>query len=66
MSSLLFQSSISLGSRSLQKRICDVVIFVRIKLSSQIGSFHYLLVLVNECFFSFDMFEMGSANFLAG
>ena len=30
--------------------------FVSIKLS-QIGSFHYLLVLATECFFSFDIFE---------
>ena len=25
---------------------------------SQIGSFHYLLVLATECFFSFDIFEI--------
>ena len=31
--------------------------FVSIKLS-QIGSFHYLLVLATECFFSFDIFEI--------
>ena len=31
--------------------------FVSIKLS-QIGSFHYLLVLATECFFSFDIFEV--------
>ena len=30
---------------------------VSIKLS-QIGSFHYLLVLATECFFSFDIFEI--------
>ena len=32
-------------------------VFVFIKLS-QIGSFHYLLVLATECFFSFDIFEI--------
>ena len=31
--------------------------FVFIKLS-QIGSFHYLLVLATECFFSVDIFEI--------
>ena len=31
--------------------------FVSINLS-QIGSFHYLLVLATECFFSFDIFEI--------
>ena len=31
--------------------------FVSIKLS-QIGSFHYPLVLATECFFSFDIFEI--------
>ena len=31
--------------------------FVSIKLS-QIGSFHYLLVLATECCFSFDIFEI--------
>ena len=31
--------------------------FVRKKLSSQIGSSHYLLVLATECFFSFDIFQ---------
>ena len=36
--------------------------FVSIKLS-QIGSFHYLLVLATECFFSFDIFEIPSDAF---
>ena len=31
--------------------------FVSIKLS-QIGSFHYLLFLATECFFSFDIFAI--------
>ena len=39
--------------------------FVGRKLSSQIGSFHKLLVLATECFFSFDIFEIHSDNFLA-
>ena len=54
MCSLLLDSSGLLGQRLLQKRICAVVIFVRKKLSSQIGSYHWLLVLATECFFSFD------------
>ena len=37
--------------------------FVRKKLS-QIGSFHWLLVLATECFFSFDIFEIHSDAFL--
>ena len=37
--------------------------FVRKKLSSQIGSFHWLLVLATECFFSFDIFEIHSDIF---
>ena len=37
-------------------------VFVSIKLS-QIGSFHELLVLATECFFSFDIFEIQSAVF---
>ena len=37
--------------------------FVSIKLS-QIGSFHYLLVLATECFFSFDIFEIPRDAFL--
>ena len=37
-------------------------VFVSIKLS-QIGSFHLLLVLATECFFSFDNFEMTSDAF---
>ena len=36
--------------------------FVSIKLS-QIGSFHLLLVLATECFFSFDIFEIPSDAF---
>ena len=32
-------------------------VFIPIKLS-QIGSFHQLLVLATECFFSFDIFEI--------
>ena len=36
--------------------------FVSIKLS-HIGSFHYLLVLATECFFSFDIFEIPRDNF---
>ena len=58
MCSLLLPLSILLTWRLLQKRICAVVIFVRKKLSSQIGSFHWLLVLATECFFSFDIFEI--------
>ena len=38
-------------------------VFVSIKLS-QIGSFHELLVLATECFFSFDIFEKHSDAFL--
>ena len=38
-------------------------VFVSIKLS-QIGSFHLLLVLATECFFSFDIFEITSDAFL--
>ena len=38
--------------------------FVRKKLSSQIGSFHWLLVLATECFLSFDIFEIHSDNFM--
>ena len=34
-------------------------VFFSIKLS-QIGSFHLLLVLATECFFSFDIFEIPS------
>ena len=30
------------------------------KMSSHIGSFHWLLVLATECFFSFDIFETHS------
>ena len=30
---------------------------------SQIGSFHLLLVLATECFFSFDVFELPSDAF---
>ena len=63
MCSLLLPLSILLTLRSLQKRICAVVIFVRKKLSSQIGSFHWLLVLATECFFSFDIFEKHSDIF---
>ena len=37
-------------------------VFVSIKLS-QIGSFHKLLVLATECFFSFDIFEIHSDAF---
>ena len=37
--------------------------FVSIKLS-QIGSFHELLVLATECFFSFEIFEIHSGSFL--
>ena len=37
-------------------------VFVSIKLS-QIGSFHLLLVLATECFFSFDIFEIPSDAF---
>ena len=36
---------------------------VRKKLSLQIGSFHKLLVLATECFFSFDIFEIYSDAF---
>ena len=32
--------------------------------SSQIGSFHYLLVLATECFFSFDIFQTHRLAFL--
>ena len=39
------------------------VVFVSIKLS-QIGSFHELLVLATECFYSFDIFEIHSDAFL--
>ena len=38
--------------------------FVSIKLS-QIGSFHELLVLATECFFSFDIFEIHREFFLS-
>ena len=38
--------------------------FVRKKLSSHIGSFHLLLVLATECFFSLDIFKIHSAAFL--
>ena len=38
--------------------------FVRKNLSSQIASFHWLLVLANENFFSFAIFEKHSDNFL--
>ena len=38
-------------------------VFVSIKFS-QIGSFHELLVLATECFFSFDNFETQSDVFL--
>ena len=38
-------------------------VFVSKKLS-QIGSFHELLVLATECFFSFDIFEKNSDAFL--
>ena len=38
-------------------------VFISIKLS-QIGSFHELLVLATECFFSFDIFEIDSDAFL--
>ena len=41
-----------------------MLIFVRKKLSSQIGSFHWLLVLATECFFSFDIFQIHSDLFL--
>ena len=37
--------------------------FVRKKLSSQIESFHWLLVLATECFFSFDILEIHSDMF---
>ena len=37
-------------------------VFFSIKLS-QIGSFHLLLVLATECFFSFDIFEIPSDAF---
>ena len=37
-------------------------VFVSIKLS-QIGSFHLLLVLATDCFFSFDIFEIPSDAF---
>ena len=37
-------------------------VFVSIKMS-QIGSFHELLVLATECFFSFDIFEIRSDAF---
>ena len=37
-------------------------VFVSIKLS-QIGSFHYVLVLATECFCSFDIFEIPSDAF---
>ena len=37
-------------------------VLVSIKLS-QIGSFHELLVLATECFFSFDIFEIQSDVF---
>ena len=37
-------------------------VFVAIKLS-QIGSFHYVLVLATECFCSFDIFEIPSDAF---
>ena len=39
------------------------VVFVSIKLS-QIGSFHELLVLATECFYSFDIFKIHSDAFL--
>ena len=39
--------------------------FISIKLS-QIGSFHYLLVLATECFFSFDNFEIPRDAFSGG
>ena len=38
-------------------------VFVALKLS-QIGSFHELLVLATECFFSFNIFELNSDAFL--
>ena len=38
-------------------------VLISIKLS-QIGSFHELLVLATECFFSFDIFELHSDAFL--
>ena len=38
--------------------------FFRRKLLSQIGSYHELLVLATECFFSFDIFEIHSDNLL--
>ena len=37
-------------------------VFVLIKLS-QIGSFHKILVLATECFFSFDIFEIHNDAF---
>ena len=43
---------------------CLFIFFVRKKLSSQIGSFHWLLALATECFFSFDIFEIHSDRFL--
>ena len=39
--------------------------FISIKLS-QIGSFHYLLVLATECFFNFDIFEEPRDAFSGG
>ena len=62
MGSFLFIYSNLLVLRLLHSRIRVGVFLSPIKLS-QIGSFHLLLVLATECFFSFDIFEIPSDAF---
>ena len=66
MCSLLFPSSVLLGLRSLQKRICAVVIFCLKKSRYSTCSFSFFLVLTTRHYLSFFKFERQKCLFGIG